>query len=230
LPDNKPVRFAVLAVVAAMAAGLLWLGVVRYQAEQRTAALAALEAQPAASAPAPAQEPAPAPAAVAPPVEEPPPAPHVVVHVAGAVAKPGVYKLDEGARVADALLAAGGPLPEAMPDALNLADRLADGQKVYVMTKQELLSPTPPPAAAGAAAGPAPASGSTAAAKPAGKVSINTSSAAQLDQLPSVSPTVAQAIVDYRKQNGPFKSIDELDNVKGIGPATIEKIRPNVTL
>jgi competence protein ComEA len=213
----------VLALVAALSMGLLWAGVVRYQAEQRALAVAKGE-----SAEEPEQVPAavPVPAVTTAELPAPKPLPQLVVHVAGAVAHPGVYKLDEGARVADALAAAGGPLPEAAPDALNLADKLADGQKVYVFTKQELASPTPPPAAAGAIQ-----TASTAVpAKPAGKVNINTATAAQLDQVPGVSLTLANDIVAYRNQHGPFKRLEDLDNVKGIGPATIEKLRPHITL
>ena len=222
MPEGKSVRVAVLALVAALSMGLLWAGVVRYQAEQRALAAARNESV---------KEQGPVPAAVpvpAAPAEVPAPKPpqQLVVHVAGAVKQPGVYKLEEGARVADALAAAGGPLPEAAPDALNLADRLADGQKVYLFTKQELASPTPPPAAAGAIQ-----TASTAVtAKPAGKVNINTATAAQLDQVPGVSLALANDIVAYRNQHGPFKRLEDLDNVKGIGPATIEKLRPHITL
>jgi competence protein ComEA len=141
----------------------------------------------------------------------------VVVHVAGAVAAPGVYELPAGARVVDGVAAAGGALVEADVGALNLAAVVADGQRVYV---PRIGEPRPPEL------GPAPAPGSSVAAGP---VDLNAASAAELDGLPGVGPATAQAIVDHREANGPFASVDDLEAVRGIGPAKLEAIRAHVT-
>jgi competence protein ComEA len=143
----------------------------------------------------------------------------VVVHVAGAVARPGVYELASGDRVHAALDAAGGSLPEAATDALNLAAPLADGERVYVPVVGESVPPPPDPAPAGASSPPAPA----------GPVDLNRATAAELDLLPGIGPATAQAIVDHRQANGPFASVDDLEAVRGIGPAKLEAIRPLVT-
>jgi competence protein ComEA len=218
MTEHRSVRFGILGVVAALALGLVWLGIVRYQAEQRAGA-AALPAPVAVAAPA---------ATVDLPVAAPAPAvAKITVHVAGAVVKPGVYQLDKGARVADAIAAAGGALPEGMPDALNLAALVEDGQKVFVSTKQELSSP-PPPAAREATY--TPYAPPAAAKAPAGKVNVNTATAEQLDQVSGISPALAKAIVDYRTQHGPFKKLDDLDNVKGVGAATLLKLKEHLTL
>ncbi len=134
----------------------------------------------------------------------------VIVHVAGAVAAPGVYELPTGARVESALLAAGGPTPEADPGALNLAAVVADGERVYVPVVGE-----PPP--------PAPAGGSTP--TPAGPIDLNRATVDQLDELPGIGPATATAIVDHRTANGPFASIEDLEAVRGIGPAKLDALR-----
>lgn len=133
--------------------------------------------------------------------------PKVVVDVAGAVRRPGLYELPDGSRVADALQRAGGPAPKAFLEALNLAAPLADGQQVLVPRK----------AAGGVAA--APAGGR------AGPVSLSAATLEQLDTLPGVGPVTAQKILDYQAAHGPFRSVEELDAVPGIGPATIEELR-----
>ena len=138
-------------------------------------------------------------------------------HAAGAVARPGVYRLPPGARVADLLDAAGGPESDADVDQLNLAAPVADGERVYVPKRGE----TPPaPAAQGA--------GATAAAAPAGPVNLNTATFDQLDALPGVGPATAQAIIDYRTRHGRFRSVDELLEVRGIGEAKLADLRPKV--
>lgn len=158
-----------------------------------------------------------------------PPAPSVpssttpsalVVHVAGAVVAPGVYELPAGARVDGAVAAAGGPLADADPSALNLAAPLLDGERVYVPRVGEAI---PPPAvvAAGADAG---------SAAPAGPVDLNRAAVAELDELPGVGPATAQAIVDHRQEHGPFATVDDLEAVRGIGPAKLAAIRDLVTL
>lgn len=167
------------------------------------------------------------PAQEAPP--EPEPAPLLAVHVAGAVAQPGVYRLPEGARTADALAAAGGALPEGVPDALNLAARVMDGDKIYVPTKAELeASVEPLPAARGATQGlnaAAGAGGGTPA-----RISVNRATAAELEQVKGIGPAIARNIVEYRAQHGPFERLEDLEAVPGIGPRTLEKIKPYLTL
>jgi len=151
--------------------------------------------------------------------------PLVVVHVAGGVASPGVYSLAEGARVADAIAAAGGGHPEADLDVLNLATRLADGDRVYVPRRGES-------AAAGLTPGVASSQPDRSGSAPPvpSKVNLNAASAADLDLLPGIGPATAQAIVDYRDGNGPFGSVDELLEVRGIGPAKLEALRNRVAV
>lgn len=155
----------------------------------------------------------------------------VVVQVAGAVAAPGVYRLPAGARVADLLDAAGGPSPDAAPHALALAQPLTDGQRVVVPLASEVVPTTfVPPVPAGvvppAAQGGGPGSGAGAAA--AGPLDLNTATAEQLDTLPGIGPATAAAIVGHRDRTGPFTSVDGLLEVRGIGPAKLEAIRPLV--
>lgn len=236
--EQRSIRYGVLALVAAMVVGLFWAGAVRYKAEQRTAAAASAGADQARLSQPGDGTAKGAPAAAAPEQpaakqEQPVARQEMAVHVAGAVATPGVYRLAQGARVADALAAAGGATAEAAADVLNLAAPVADGDKVYVFTRQEAgAQGCTPAAAAGATHSPvAAASGNEAkptAVKP-GKVNINTASAAQLDALSGITPSVAQAIVEYRTSHGPIQRLEELDAVKGIGPSTIEKLRSQVT-
>jgi competence protein ComEA len=155
-----------------------------------------------------------APVAEAPPVE-------IVVHVAGAVAVPGVHRLATDARVADAVLAAGGLAPDAHTDAINLAAPVRDGDRVYVPRVSDgVVVPV------GVTGGTGPAS----AGESAGPVSINEAGVDELDALPGVGPATAAAIVAHREANGPFASIDSLGDVRGIGPAKLEAIRPLVSL
>ncbi len=145
--------------------------------------------------------------------------PVLVVHVAGAVVAPGVYELAAGSRTDDAIAAAGGPGPDANPNALNLAAPLTDGSRIYVPQVGEELPV--PVATAGAPTG----AGSLDAAI----VNVNAATAAELEALPGVGPATALAIVSERDGNGPFLSVDDLDRVPGIGPAKIEALRELVT-
>jgi competence protein ComEA len=148
-------------------------------------------------------------------VEEAPPR-ELVVHVAGAVLQPGLYRLPEGSRVDDAIAEAGGARPRAALDLVNLAAPVADGQQVVVPVR-----------------GSASATGSPGALEPGvagGMVHLNSATLEQLDELPGVGPVTAQQIVDYRTANGAFRSVDELDAVPGIGPARLEQLRPLVDL
>jgi competence protein ComEA len=145
------------------------------------------------------------------------PAGPIVVHVAGAVARPGLVTLEPDSRAGDAVAAAGGPSDEADLDALNLAAPLSDGQRVYVPSLGE-VDPAAVPSGPAASV----TAGSTVAAGP---VDINTATASDLEQLPGVGPATALAIVDDRDRNGPFASVDDLDRVRGIGPAKLDALR-----
>ena len=141
----------------------------------------------------------------------------VLVHVAGAVRRPGLYELDAGARVADAIDAAGGPRPAADLDTLNLAESLVDGGKVEVARVGEVIEL-------------APATTSAPATSPTPVVSLNQADQAALETIPGIGPVKAAAILEYRAQIGAFSSIEELLDVSGIGPATLESMRPYVTI
>jgi competence protein ComEA len=143
----------------------------------------------------------------------------LVVHVAGAVASPGVHELSSGARVVDAIEAAGGLTPAADGARINLAAPLADGARVYVPAVGE----EPPPVAVG---GDAAGTGST----PAGPLDLNTADAAALEALPGVGPATAAAIVEHRSKVGAFTSVDQLLDVPGIGEAKLEALRDLVTV
>ncbi|MGI5187439.1 helix-hairpin-helix domain-containing protein [Promicromonospora sp. CA-289599] len=140
----------------------------------------------------------------------------LLVHVVGEVAEPGLVTVPDGARVADALEAAGGTTRKADLTAVNLARTVVDGEQLYVPEPGEQV---PGPAAPGAG-GPGTGGGSTAA-----TVDINTADVAALETLPGIGPAIAQAIVEWRTSNGQFASVDELEDVPGIGPATLAEIR-----
>jgi competence protein ComEA len=132
----------------------------------------------------------------------------VVVHVAGAVRRPGVYRLPAGSRVTDAVKRAGGFAGTANQDGINLAARLSDGQQVVV----------PAPGSAAAAEG----SGQS------GPISLGSATVGQLDQIESIGPVTAQKIVDFRDEHGGLSSIDQLDEVDGIGPSTMQTLRSSL--
>jgi competence protein ComEA len=135
-----------------------------------------------------------------------------MVQAAGAVASPGVYRLPLGARVQDVITAAGGPTATANLQAVALAAKVVDGQRVYVPAVGESVTtdavPAPPPA----------------------PLDLNQATVEQLDALPGVGPTTAQAIVDYRSRHGPFTSVDDLLQVRGIGAAKLDGFRDLVTV
>ncbi len=144
-----------------------------------------------------------------------------VVHVAGAVRRPGVYRLPAGARVQEAVRRAGGARPGADVNAINLAAKIVDGQQVVV----------PKRAGTGGAAAPAGASpaGAAAGAAPAGPpISLNSATAEQLDTLDGVGPATAQKIIAWRTQHGGFRSIADLGQVPGIGPKKLAAIKDRV--
>ncbi|HLU33461.1 MAG TPA: ComEA family DNA-binding protein [Natronosporangium sp.] len=180
---------AVAAVVALGAAGLAWWS--RPQPEPvAPLAFATIEA-PATTSPA-----------------------ELVVAVSGLVHQPGLVRLPPGARVADALAAAGGPLPDADLDHLNLARKVTDGELITVGI--------PPPA--GDPAG-SPAGGAAGA-----LVNLNTASQAELETLPGIGPALAQRIIAYRAEHGPFQSVEELRQVSGIGEVRFAELRDLVTV
>lgn len=148
----------------------------------------------------------------------------LVVHVAGCVKKSGVYKLEDGSRVVDAIHAAGGPTSEADLDALNLAAKVRDGSQILVPSKQATVPTSSAPAMPPVAATPA-SSAASAPVQGGQPVNINTAGLAELDQLPGVGPATAQKILAYRNQIGRFSSVDQLMEVKGIGPKKLEKMR-----
>lgn len=154
----------------------------------------------------------------------------VVAHAAGAVAQPGVHRLPPGARVDDLIRAAGGLAPDADPARLNLAAPLADGDRVYVPRRGEADLPAvalPEGGAAGTGAG---GPGGGAGEDEGAPIDINTADEAQLDELPGVGPSIAAAIVAHREENGPFRSVDDLLDVRGIGEAKLAEIRPRATV
>lgn len=144
----------------------------------------------------------------------------LVVHVAGAVAQPGVHELPAGSRVVDAIAAAGGLTPDADGARINLAAPVSDGERVYVPKVGEVT----PPVAVGSSGG---AGGSGA--RP-GPVNLNEADGAALDALPGIGPATAAAIIDHRRQIGRYTSVDQLLDVRGIGEAKLEQLRPLVTV
>ena len=143
------------------------------------------------------------------------------VFVSGAVRNPGVYRLQPGQRLADALSAADGATTDANVDAINLALRVQDEEQYHIPRVGE----TPPPVTSLAGN-----SKSATAVSCGGLLDLNAASSAQLDTLPGIGPVRASDIVVYREQNSPFASVEQITEVSGIGPATFEKIRELITV
>jgi len=152
-----------------------------------------------------------------PPTNTPPP---LIVDVEGAVMRPGTYALPHGSRVDDAIAAAGGFARHALTEAVNRAARVQDGMWIYVpfagTPTPQFVTPTTVPL--------------DKAVSPSARVNINTATAEELEALPRIGPTLAQRIVDYRTEHGPFQRVDDLIQVKGIGTALLEILRPYVTV
>jgi competence protein ComEA len=167
-----------------------------------------------------------------------PTVPQLRVHVAGAVRRPGVYALPPGSIVNDAIAMAGGMLPEADPDALNLAERLKDERQVLVPTHDAAPpaeTPTPAPAAAPASP-PVIQAGSVVQSPPTippavpARVSLNQATKEQLETVPGIGPQRAANILYYRHEHGGFRSLEELLEVDDIGPGTLAVLRQYLTL
>jgi competence protein ComEA len=146
-----------------------------------------------------------------------------LVHVTGAVRRPGVYRLRDGSRVQDAVRRAGGARRGADLQALNLAAKVADAQQVVVPSR---VAAGGARGATGTAA--SPPGGGARAAGPAAPVNLNSATVEQLDTLDGVGPATAQKIIDYRTQHGGFRSVDDLGNVPGIGPKRLAALREKV--
>lgn len=190
---EEPLAGVAVLLVVALAAGFFWYRAGLHGGEEPAAALPAPPATVASTTTAPGL---------------------LVVHVAGAVARPGLYRLPSGSRVADAVETAGGPVPGADSDRLNLAGRLADGQRVAVPRRGEPLPPDP-------TAGP----GAEAEAQP---VDLNTAGQAELESLPGVGPATARAILEERARRGGFRSPRDLLRVPGIGERRFAELRDRV--
>lgn len=135
----------------------------------------------------------------------------LVVDVAGAVRRPGLYSLREGSRINDAISAAGGPTAKAQLAAVNLAAPIADGQQVVVPARGAVASAAASPPAAGSA--------------PSAPLDLNSATLEQLEALPGIGPVTAQKILDYRQAHGPFHAVAELEGVPGIGPAHMAQLK-----
>lgn len=158
----------------------------------------------------------PAPIVIEPAAPSPTPGP-MQIYVSGAVARPAVYDLPAGALAQDALRAAGGPLPEADLNVINLARPLQHGDQVYVPLVGELPPPLPD--------GSQPVENESG-----GLVNINTADQAELESLPGIGPATAQAIIEYRQLYGPFPDAQAIQEVPGIGPATFAEIAPFIVV
>lgn len=150
----------------------------------------------------------------------------IVVHVAGAVERPGVYRLPAGSRVAD-LVEKAGATPSADTDALNLAARLADGQKIVVPVRRPVQ---PSPGIASRVATPDNPFQSPSAGEGSDKININTATQAELDRLPGIGPALAQRIIQYRETHGPFAAPEDLKLVPGIGDKKFDALKDLITV
>ena len=148
--------------------------------------------------------------------------PSVYVHVAGAVRRPGLYRLPHGARVAAAIARAGGPRRRADLTGTNLAARVADGQQVVVARRGQVA------AAAASDPGGVGGAGTAGTGTGGGLISLGAATQAQLEELDGIGPTLAQRIIEYRDEHGGFRSVDELAEVDGIGEVRLEALRDAV--
>ena len=162
----------------------------------------------------------------APFAESDPAARDIRVQVSGAVRLPGVYAMEDGDRVIDAIAAAGGVAPSADLSAINLARRVQDEAHYYV----PFIGQTPPPSPAASSETFPETARPSSRADPNSLIDLNTASEQELESLPGIGPVLAARIIAHREANGPFRSVDDVENVPGIGPKTLESIRPLVTV
>jgi competence protein ComEA len=208
---EEPVAFGVVVVVLVLLAGLVW-----FWAGARQGGVQVASAAPNRAAGPPANRGA---------GEEltSTTAALLAVHVAGAVARPGLYHLPAGSRVADALGQAGGKLPVADVDRLNLAARIVDGQKILVTRRGQ-----PVPAEAVGISGATGMAGSEGTAGPAEPIDLNAADLAALDSLPGIGPATARAILEERTRRGGFRSTRDLLHVPGIGEGRFARLKDRV--
>jgi competence protein ComEA len=156
----------------------------------------------------------------------------VVVHVAGAVRRPGLVELPGGSRVADAVKAAGGATRRADLNSVNLARPLVDGEQLVVLRRGQaggvVAAPAGPGGSGAGSTGGAGGTAGGASGPAAAPLNLNTATLDQLETLSGVGPVLAQRIIDWRTEHGRFNSVDELTEVSGIGEATLAEIRPGV--
>jgi len=176
--------------------------------------------------------PRPAPVVVVPPASQTP-APTatalpgtVLVHVVGAVERPGVYTLPQGSRLQDAVLAAGGLTADADAERINLADFVQDAQQIFVPRRGATPPPEPTPVSRSGSIN----LGTAEVAAQAGLVNINTATQAELEALPGIGPAYAQRIIAYREAHGPFQRLEDLLEVSGIGPARYAQLEGLITI
>ncbi len=220
LPESVRERFGSAdrrRLAATVAAGALIAGAALVWYLRSMPAPVRIEALPAGPAPA-------ASATARPPSPAPSP---VVVDVAGMVVRPGVYELAQGDRVIDAIRRAGGPRRGADLTSINLAALLVDAEQILVPRRGSAGGVS---AAGGVAPGAAPPGAGPGGAVPGAKVSLNAATLEQLDSLPGIGPVLAQRILDYRQQHGPFRRVEDLLNVSGIGEARLADLKPLVTV
>jgi len=151
----------------------------------------------------------------------PPTSAPLIIHITGAVNKPGVYSLPTGSRVGEAIDVAGGLAGDADASLINLAKIVEDGIQIWVPYQvEEIVIPDNPQIVSGE---PAPIHSPN-------KININTAAQSELETLSGIGPVIAKAIIQYRLENGPFEKIEEIQGVSGIGPVTFEKIRANISI
>ena len=156
------------------------------------------------------------------------PTPDVMVYVCGAVRTPGVVRLPAGARVTDALELAGGPTAKAELAAVNLAAQVTDGQQILVPERGASVASAP--SSSGSSSSGAPGVAASGGSAPGALVNLNTASLEELDSLDGVGPSTAQKIIDYRTENGGFKTVEEIKEVPGIGDAKFAAMQDSITV
>ena len=222
----------ILALALALRAVLVSTGTGGHEAPAAAGASATMRPPPAGTAASPGMKPVPVPTtgSAAGPGGLSATSGSVVVHVTGAVSRPGVVTLPPGSRVTDAIDAVGGASAEADTQQLNLARVLTDGEQIRVPRIGEVLPEPAPQPGGDAASGARTAPGKSGGGGASGTININTASASELEKLPGIGPALAQRIVEYRDSHGPFASVDALTDVPGVGKAKLEGLREQATV